>query len=280
MKIVEMTSGRISHKVKIMNRKIMFFDIDGTIITEDTHTVPESAKEAIKKARENGHLAFINTGRTIFNIPKELVELNFDGYVCGCGTYIQTGEEVLLTTTIDEVTCRKIIDQLRKCKIDAVLEGLEDVYFDDKEHITKNMARIRNDFQKRGYGKTKNWDYEGLTYDKLFTEGTKESDIEAFIEFLKDDFDYIDRGNLCGEIVPKGYSKATGIQTLLQYYKIPLENAYAFGDSSNDLSMLEFVPNSVAMGKSDQCIYDIASYITKDIKEDGIQHALEHFHII
>ena len=46
-----------------MNRKLIFFDIDGTIIPEDTGVIPESTKEAIKKAKENGHLVFINTGR-------------------------------------------------------------------------------------------------------------------------------------------------------------------------------------------------------------------------
>ena len=37
-----------------MNRKLIFFDIDGTIIPEDTGVIPESTKEAIKKAKENG----------------------------------------------------------------------------------------------------------------------------------------------------------------------------------------------------------------------------------
>ena len=36
-----------------MNRKLIFFDIDGTIIPEDTGVIPESTKEAIKKAKEN-----------------------------------------------------------------------------------------------------------------------------------------------------------------------------------------------------------------------------------
>ena len=42
-----------------MNRKLIFFDIDGTIIPEDTGVIPESTKEAIKKAKENGHLVLL-----------------------------------------------------------------------------------------------------------------------------------------------------------------------------------------------------------------------------
>ena len=71
-----------------MNRKLIFFDIDGTIIPEDTGVIPESTKEAIKKAKENGHLVFINTGRTFSGITQPIFDLEFNGYVCGCGTHI------------------------------------------------------------------------------------------------------------------------------------------------------------------------------------------------
>ena len=36
-----------------MKRKIIFFDIDGTLLSETTHKIPESTKIAIKKAQEN-----------------------------------------------------------------------------------------------------------------------------------------------------------------------------------------------------------------------------------
>ena len=43
-------------------RKYLFFDIDGTLLSDVTHTVPQSAIEAIKKAKENGHHCFLCTG--------------------------------------------------------------------------------------------------------------------------------------------------------------------------------------------------------------------------
>ena len=43
--------------------KALFFDIDGTLLSEKTRRVPDSAKEALKQAREKGHLVLINTGR-------------------------------------------------------------------------------------------------------------------------------------------------------------------------------------------------------------------------
>ena len=76
------------------NRKILFFDIDGTLLSHRTLTIPESAKRAVRKAKENGHLIFINTGRTISVINKEIKDLGFDGYICGCGSYIEVDGEV------------------------------------------------------------------------------------------------------------------------------------------------------------------------------------------
>lgn len=46
------------------------------------------------------------------------------------------------------------------------------------------------------------------------------------------------------------------------------------------LPMFQFATNSIAMGKSDECIYNAASFITKDIHDDGIAYAMQHFNII
>lgn len=41
-----------------MNKAALFFDVDGTLIDEQTKIVPESTLRALKQARENGHLEF------------------------------------------------------------------------------------------------------------------------------------------------------------------------------------------------------------------------------
>lgn len=62
-------------------RKIAFFDIDGTITSEKDGSIPDSAVLAIRQARENGHLMFINTGRCFQNVEPRFREIGFDGYV-------------------------------------------------------------------------------------------------------------------------------------------------------------------------------------------------------
>ena len=90
------------------DRKLLFFDIDGTLLSEKTHTVPQSAKEALKKAKENGHLIFINTGRPISTIDQEIHNLNPDGYICGCGTYITYHDQVIYHHQLSKERCKEI----------------------------------------------------------------------------------------------------------------------------------------------------------------------------
>ena len=78
-----------------MNRKALFFDIDGTLFSEITRQVPQSAVLALKKTRQRGNLVFINTGRTYCQTEGIRSEVELDGLLCGCGTYITVGNEIL-----------------------------------------------------------------------------------------------------------------------------------------------------------------------------------------
>ena len=95
------------------NRKLLFFDIDKTLLTPYPWTVPDSAKQALKEARYNGHLLFINSGRTYTMIPEIIKEMGFDGYVCGCGSQIYMNEELLFSSSIPNPLCRKTTELLR-----------------------------------------------------------------------------------------------------------------------------------------------------------------------
>lgn len=263
-----------------MDKKIIFFDIDGTIVTEDTHIIPQTTIQAIKKARENGHLTFINTGRTFFNVTEDIRSIGFDGYVCGCGTYIYYNDEPLLAKSISKETCFEIAKKLRQYEINGIFEGTNSIFFDQTRPALGELGKMKDRFGLQGFDVSKSWDDPDLNFDKFVVWINEKSNFEAFCSYISKAFDYIDRGNNFGEVVPKGFSKASGIKFLQEYFDIPLENCYAIGDSSNDLPMLEYVPNSIAMGNSTPFLFDLVSFVTKDITDGGIAHALSYFEII
>lgn len=261
-------------------RKMFFFDIDGTLITEDERKLfPESTREAIRLVRKKGHLTFINTGRVLVNIEKYIKNAGFDGFVCGCGTNIISGGCELFHNILDREFCRKVAYMSRECNMKTFFEHRDLSAFDRAIDPGKCIG-ILNYF--RGMNKlfVDDIDSERFVFDKFAAWYDENSDFKRFKEYISEYFMCIDRGEGFIEAVPKGYSKATGIEFLKNYYKIADENIYAFGDSNNDLDMLRYVKNSIAMGVCSDEVARAALYRTDTVENDGIYKAMKHFEVI
>ena len=112
------------------DKKLLFFDIDGTLLTAYPWTIPDSTQQALKAARKNGHLLFINSGRTYTMLPDMIREMNFDGYVCGCGSQIYLHDKLLLSSSIPNPLCREIVERLRKSRLPACFERPDKILYD------------------------------------------------------------------------------------------------------------------------------------------------------
>jgi hypothetical protein len=261
-------------------RKILFFDIDGTLITDDGKRIlPEDTKEALRLARQNGHLLFINSGRVKCNIEDFILECGFDGLVCGCGTYISYGDQVLLHNHLDNAFCREVAERCRQYRFSAIFEHTDHTGY-DVDLGMQGRNEILDYFKGMGRKLISDVESPEFVFDKFAAWYDEQSDVDGFQRYISPYFDYIDRGNQFCEIVPKGFSKASGIQFLLDYFRIPLHNAYVFGDSNNDIQMMQYVEHSIGMGQSSQAVKEIASYITDDVMEGGIYNAMKHFNLI
>lgn len=264
-----------------MKQALIFFDIDGTLITEDNKRIlPDSTKKAISLARENGHLAFVNTGRVFLNLDNFIKDIGFDGYICGCGTYIRCHDQILFHHQLADTLCKEIGLLARECRIYSIFEAAGHNAIDFSLNQHQAVKALHDRFQQAGHPITMNVGDPDFSFDKFTIWYDELSDLPRFKKGLSDSFTYIHRGEGFGEIIPKGISKATGIAFLQDFFQIPLEQCYAFGDGPNDLPMLQYVPNSIGMGNGNKNVLKQVSYITKDILEDGIWHGLRHFQLI
>ena len=84
---------------------------------------------------------------------------------------------------------------------------------------------------------------EDYTCDKFVVWYDTMTQVKELRKVTDKYFQCIDRGNNFLEFVPHGYSKATGIKYLVEHFGLDFDDAYAFGDSSNDLPMLRYVKN-------------------------------------
>jgi len=79
------------------------------------------------------------------------------------------------------------------------------------------------------------------------------------------------------EIVPKGISKASALQSLAAKLGIPIEETMAIGDAYNDLPMLKAAGKSVAMGNAFPEIKEVTDYETLTCEENGLAAAIYHY---
>lgn len=260
---------------------IVFFDIDGTIISDDEkHIVPESTIKAIRAARSNGHLMYINTGRTIMNIEAELRNIGFDGYVCGCGTYIECSGKILLNYTVPKPLCKKIAQLVYECDMTPLYERFDAFFTDKKLRELGGFPALKIRFKAQGKDISRDVCEKDFGFDKMVAWYDENSNLEKFKRGIKQNFDYIDRGYGFCELAVKGFSKGTGIETVCAHHDIPISEAVAIGDSMNDLPMLVTVPNSVAMGGSSNELKKKSSFVTRNLYDDGIEYALKHYNLI
>src|SRR5699024_4905468 len=83
-----------------------------------------------------------------------------------------------------------------------------------------------------------------------------------------------------GEALMKGSHKATGMQKILEHFKLDQSQSVAFGDSLNDIEMMEFANIGVAMGNGRDELKAVADYVTANVTEDGIYKGLKKLELI
>lgn len=252
---------------------LIFFDLDGTLITEGTHFMPESAREAIAAARQNGHICVVNTGRTKKLVGPDVHKLaEFDAFLMGCGTMITHGDRVLFHKSFDAAESIEIIEALHNLKIDAVLEGSRNNYHDSSENI---FSLTFKDFVRRFTDKSYGSFQEAVgNFDKLYAYVDDIKAMKAFQKQFVDRLDFVDRQKGFYEIMPAGCSKASAMKVLADSLGIPMSQTAALGDSTNDIPMLQCAGYGIAMGNSSESVKAAADYVTTALEEDGVWNAL------
>ncbi len=254
--------------------KLIFFDVDGTLIGDKGQMLAQSTKDAIGKARENGHICIVNTGRTWKLVGDWLPhQAEFDGYLLGCGTMAQYRGEVLWHRTFPQEQGRRIMNAMDRWGIDALLEGSEKNYTRELEEFHTGLFREHIEVR---YGRTCGaWGEACGHFDKFFMYVDEGSRLEGFRRELSGELDFIDREYGFWEVTPAGCSKGLAVEKLAETLGVPMADTVAIGDSSNDLEMLQRAGTSIAMGNATRNIRDMADYVTTDVTADGIWNALD-----
>ncbi len=269
-------------------KKIIFFDIDGTLYDFSGH-MPASTIEALRQARANGHKLLICSGRAKYQMYPELFKL-FDGVIGATGAYIEEDNEVLLEHFMQRELLQRIVNasNLSGAKIAAMTRNHMILNEECKDYILNQLGNVSRNTEmiKRIMGEYEISDHleEHTDIQKVLYYGSNWQ-IDDMIKELSDVCDITgssleQKALTDGEITIKGINKSYGMRKYLELHGLSRKDTIAFGDGPNDLDMIEYAGIGVAMGNARQKLKDVADYVTKDISDNGIQYAMEHFGLI
>lgn len=257
---------------------ICFFDIDNTLVPFGQNDIRKEEKDVLDKLKENGHYVFINSGRSLAFTPKYILDYPFSGYALGCGTYLEIDHKLISYFEFDSSLCKSITEDVQKYNLSVVFEGHHGHAF----YTTTSHPIVTKLYQSCITQNTPMFDITDANYkySKFCIFQTNAENENAFIQKYQNQLDFIQRSENFFEVVPKGYSKGEAVIQIAKYLNIPLENCWCFGDSTNDLSMLQVVKHPVVMGNGDEEVKKVAEFITHDCKDDGIEFACKHYNLI
>lgn len=258
---------------------LIFFDIDGTLWDENMQ-IPDGTIETLKQVQQNGHKIFLCSGRARGNIrDMKLLDVGFDGILAACGNHVELDGKIVYENILSPELTEKVIRILKECHMPVVLEGPDYHWID--EHGFEDDPYVIYLFEEMGRSAKILREYTpDIRINKFSADVLPDTDYDRIKAELGNDFDFLEHEGNVVECVPKGTSKATGIEWLCKYLGVPREETYAIGDSINDLDMLEYVGHGIAMGNATQPPKDVAEFVTTDIHEEGIRNAMLHYHLI
>jgi Cof subfamily protein (haloacid dehalogenase superfamily) len=252
-----------------MDNKVVFFDIDGTLLDHDKK-LPESTKNAINMLKKQGTKVAIATGRAPFMFADLREELGITTYVSFNGQYVVYEDEVIYRNPLN----KHILEQLTSHAED----NNHPIVFMDEKTMKVNVKD--HPFVQTSIGSLK------VNLPEVDASYYKENDVLQALLFCEEvdehayhgqyrDFQFIRWHQMSTDILPNGGSKAEGIKKMLEILGIPREHVYAFGDALNDKEMLEYVGTGIAMGNAVKEIKEIADIVTKPVDQEGIKYGLE-----
>ncbi|MGM0640767.1 MAG: HAD family hydrolase [Thermotogota bacterium] len=263
--------------------KTFVFDLDGTLLNSNIK-VSEKNKKTLKKIIEKKHNLILASGR-MYSSMMHIIDYyipfveNYAHIVSYNGAYVVDNQnQVLVEEGVNSEIAKEIIRYLR-------IKNLHrQIYVKDELIVEEDNQEIRD------YAKHASVKYE-VVYDlidfinknknlplKLLAVGENKKLLKIQKELSNKYSNYLNiimSFHSFLDIIPKNTSKGLALDKLSKLYNFDLKKAHIFGDSENDISMLEKTNNSYAMGNANEKVRQIARYTVPSNDKEGVAYAVE-----
>ena len=245
--------------------KVIFFDVDGTLISHTNGNVLDSTRRTLELLKEKGIKRVLATGRhkvELQDLPISNIE--FDGYILLNGQICEDENGVFYDNPLKNVD--KIVSIFNAKNIPIQVLEKDRFYI----NYVNEKVRMAQDAIHTPIPDIDSYKGDSI-YQFIVFADTKEED------FIKEQFSDYNRtrwNEYAMDVVSKGASKVIGIQEYLKKEGIDLSETAAFGDGENDIEMLQYVHLGIAMGNANNSVKKKADYVTDSIDEDGLEKAV------
>ncbi|MEI3597546.1 MULTISPECIES: Cof-type HAD-IIB family hydrolase [unclassified Oceanobacillus] len=267
-----------------MKKHMIALDLDGTLLTDDKK-ISERTKQVLFKAKEEGHIVVISTGRPhrasinyYYELGLDTPMVNFNGALIH---HPQNRNWDALHNPMPIRTAHKIIEACHDLRVNNILaEVLDDVYIDSFDSkLIGFFDEIENE-APYVIGNLKQKLEEDPTSILVYPEEEQVQQLRSHLDgYHAEVIEHRKWGapwNVI-EIIKKGMNKAVGLQKIAHYFDIPKDQIIAFGDEDNDLEMIDYAGVGVAMGNAIDELKSLAKHVTATNEEDGIGAFLEEY---
>ncbi len=276
-----------------MDRKLIFLDIDGTLTEPGKNVPPESAVDAVRRARERGHKVVLCSGRN-YGMLFPVLQFGFDGLVASAGGYIEYNGQVVYDCPMTPKQQARVLDVFKESGIYRTIGGRNHSYTDEgfKEFLAENTdskansellrwrIQIESELDIRPMSE---YDGEPIYGMAFMSRGAER--LRKPMELLGEEFDFcIQDEDTCGivngELSSKAFDKGSAVKRLCEFLGVSREDTIAFGDSMNDLEMLKAVGTSVCMANGSPTLLKMAHMVCPPVTEDGLYSGFEKLNLL
>ena len=280
-----------------MGNKLIFLDIDGTLTTPGSNEPPQSALKAISAAQAKGHKVFLCSGRNP-GMLSPLLKYDFDGVIACAGGYITVGDEVIYDMPMTKEESELAIEKLHETGVFCTVECRDGAFGDENlgaflesnagadgkgnSEIERWRKALASSLNIRPMG-----EYDGTPAYKVVIMCLHPEQLQPAREALEDRYNFViqeitDPAHRCinGELINRKYDKGRGILRICEYLGVPVEDTIGFGDSMNDLEMIQTVGTSVCMDNGAEALKKISDIVCPAVEEDGMAKAFEQLGLV
>lgn len=257
--------------------KILFLDIDGTILRPDD-TIEESTKKAVADMQQKGLEVFLATGRPLHEISDLGKELNIHSFIGYNGAYaIYKGKDIL-KEPMDAHTVKHFLDIAQQHGHEAVM------YTHNKNVFTTLDAPIMQEFMEKFHlQKNELFNHEILNHVLGMTLVNLSENEPTLYE--QDHNVHLSQVNVEGfrhsyDVIRDSVNKGFAVEIILKQLGISKEQAIAFGDGMNDKEMLRTVGEGFAMGNAHPDLFAYAKHKTTTVTNSGIYNGLKSLGLV